>query len=376
MENPPTLISILLGIGSLLGLFLAINLIFLKKGTKKANLILMLLVLSISAIIFHNFIALSGYYLRLPHLSILFYPLNGLLGPLFFFHIIFLTQPKRKIKWYYIFHLTVFFVLLYRHIPFAASDASFKIHIVEYIYFGDYALRFIDLAFILFVKSINLGYAIAAVFILQKKIEKLKIYSADTLIASLSWLKILCYLFASFILLSAIISTINFYLESSIRLLEIHMHLVNTAFIFTIAIIMIQQPGKLFYVFEEVIPKVNNSQKIQKLEKTIEELLELMKKKKPYLTPGLKIHDLASMLNNVPPYSLSDQINKHLGINFYDFVNGYRIEEFKKRVNKNEHNNQTLLGIAHDVGFNSKASFNRIFKKHTGQTPTEYLRAN
>ncbi|NRS93879.1 AraC-like DNA-binding protein [Chryseobacterium sp. 16F] len=61
-----------------------------------------------------------------------------------------------------------------------------------------------------------------------------------------------------------------------------------------------------------------------------------------------------------------------MNINFQDFVNNYRVEEFVKRL-KNDQNKQfTLLAIATDVGFNSKSSFNAIFKKTKGLTPTQF----
>ena len=61
------------------------------------------------------------------------------------------------------------------------------------------------------------------------------------------------------------------------------------------------------------------------------------------------------------------------GVNFFDFINGYRIEEFKKLVRDPRYKNQTFLAIAFEVGFNSKTAFNRSFKKMTNQTPRDYF---
>jgi len=60
-------------------------------------------------------------------------------------------------------------------------------------------------------------------------------------------------------------------------------------------------------------------------------------------------------------------------MNFNDFINNYRIEAVKTMFLNEEHKKSTLLGIAYDCGFNSKATFNRAFKKHTSCTPKEYL---
>jgi AraC-like DNA-binding protein len=102
------------------------------------------------------------------------------------------------------------------------------------------------------------------------------------------------------------------------------------------------------------------------------QLADLMEKKKPYLNPELTMNDLAETLQT-NTHTLSRIINMGYSRNFYDFVNIYRIDEFKKRINKGHHRKQTLLSIAHEVGFSSKTTFNRTFKKITGKTPREYL---
>ena len=103
-------------------------------------------------------------------------------------------------------------------------------------------------------------------------------------------------------------------------------------------------------------------------------LKTIMKTEQPYLNSDLKSHELASLLNTTPHY-LSKIINQELGLNFYSFINGYRIEEFKKRALQKENKNFTLTGIAKDVGFNSKSSFNRVFKATVGITPSEYIKS-
>ena len=62
-----------------------------------------------------------------------------------------------------------------------------------------------------------------------------------------------------------------------------------------------------------------------------------------------------------------------MNLNFFDFVNQYRVEEAKKELTKGL-DNRTLIALAFDVGFNNKASFNNYFKKYTGMTPTHYLK--
>jgi len=103
------------------------------------------------------------------------------------------------------------------------------------------------------------------------------------------------------------------------------------------------------------------------------DLLELMNSSKPYLDPKLKLSDLAEKLE-ISVNHLSQVINQYEEKNFFDFVNSFRIDEFKKRAADPAFANYNILAIALDAGFNSKSSFNQVFKKNTGQTPSEYVK--
>ncbi len=99
-------------------------------------------------------------------------------------------------------------------------------------------------------------------------------------------------------------------------------------------------------------------------------LLSLMEEEKPYLYPKLSLAGLARQLD-ISPNQLSQIINQEAQVNFHDFINYYRVEEFISRANQNK--KFSLLSLALDSGFNSKSSFNTIFKKQKGITPSQYL---
>ena len=100
-------------------------------------------------------------------------------------------------------------------------------------------------------------------------------------------------------------------------------------------------------------------------------LLKSMQQDRLFLNPTLSLSVLSKELN-IPAHHITQTLNEHADMNFYDFVNNLRVLEFKKRIHAPEHKNFSLLGIAFDCGFNSKSSFNRIFKIFTGLTPSEY----
>jgi AraC-like DNA-binding protein len=103
-----------------------------------------------------------------------------------------------------------------------------------------------------------------------------------------------------------------------------------------------------------------------------EKLLHYMEDEKPYLDPELSLPQLADALA-VPRNLLSGVINRFQKINFYEFVNTYRVDEVKRLMQDESNKHLKLISLAYDAGFNSKASFYRIFKQMTKMTPTEYL---
>jgi len=105
-----------------------------------------------------------------------------------------------------------------------------------------------------------------------------------------------------------------------------------------------------------------------------EKLTDYMNSSRPYLNPDLSLTRLAEEIGITSHY-LSQVINDKFKLNFFDFINGYRVEAFKERVADRGYSNYSFLGIALECGFNSKSAFNRIFKQVTGLTPSEYKKA-
>ena len=104
-------------------------------------------------------------------------------------------------------------------------------------------------------------------------------------------------------------------------------------------------------------------------------ILHLVELEKVYQDAELSLVQMAKQLKTNPTI-LSKVINQGFGKNFNDFVNHYRIEAVKEKLQAGEQKTQTLLGIAYDCGFNSKATFNRAFKKATGTSPKEWMERN
>lgn len=105
------------------------------------------------------------------------------------------------------------------------------------------------------------------------------------------------------------------------------------------------------------------------------ELAQIMTREKAYQNPTLTLLDVAQLMT-ISTKRVSQIINQGFGMNFNDFVNLYRTQAVIDQIQSGNHTVYTLLGIAYECGFNSKSTFNRAFKKHTGLTPREYLAQN
>ncbi|MEL6574079.1 MAG: helix-turn-helix transcriptional regulator [Pseudomonadota bacterium] len=97
-----------------------------------------------------------------------------------------------------------------------------------------------------------------------------------------------------------------------------------------------------------------------------------MQQDRLWRAPDLSLNDV-SQATGVSQNNVSQTLNEHLGKNFYDYVNGWRVAAACEALMQTD---QTVLSISEDVGFHSKSTFNAAFKKVTGQTPRQYRTEN
>jgi YesN/AraC family two-component response regulator len=109
----------------------------------------------------------------------------------------------------------------------------------------------------------------------------------------------------------------------------------------------------------------------EKIQEINTRVISLMEKEELYKEAELTLQDLSTKIQH-PTYQVSLAINEGLNKSFYDLVNGYRVEEAKRLLLMPDSRNYTILSVGFEAGFNSKTTFNTVFKKFTGLTPTEY----
>lgn len=135
-----------------------------------------------------------------------------------------------------------------------------------------------------------------------------------------------------------------------------------------------QEKSSLIQKSKQFSDSDENLFKDNELEKCFHNVESYMQNEKPYLDPELTLPKLAESLE-VSTHQLSQVINEIHQNNFFDFINQYRVEEVKRKISDEQFKNYSLLAIAFDSGFNSKSAFNRVFKKITTMTPSQYKKS-
>lgn len=231
----------------------------------------------------------------------------------------------------------------------------------------------IDLFLIPLVYFFILGYSITIIRLINRHKKVVVNYFSSIQGKTLQWVKWICY----YVLytLALVISPI-FLQENYEELLFPVFSIINVVFIFWVALngfrqVFISVPPQEFIT--EIPPtKSNNSANIDNPNlREYKALLSFMEKERPFTNPHLQLSELAKQLN-YPSRKLSNLINEVGNLNFNQFINQFRVEAAKKLLLDPEMRHLNLLGIAYQVGFNSKTSFYTTFKQAVGQTPNQF----
>ncbi len=193
----------------------------------------------------------------------------------------------------------------------------------------------------------------------------------------LAWLKRWLQGILLFIILDVALSAISIIAEELHELLFL-----NVAYLFGLIVYVgysgIHQSPVFISIFEPETPRTKPRRKGSGIVLSAEpksplekRLIALFVEDMIYLNENLSLSDVAAALNESPK-KITELLNTDMNTNFYAFVNHFRVEAFKSRMNDQKSQNKTFLGLAYESGFKSKATFNRAFKEITGMTPKSY----
>lgn len=357
---------------------------FGKKNKTLPDKILAVWMFFIGLHMFSYYIYSLGYWQKYPHLIGITHPFPLIHGPLIFLYVVYSLRGNQQFRRIDFLHfIPVVFAYLYM-VPFFFFYSGEEKKLIDNNQLGDYKI-FMLISLIAFAIS-GIIYPILA-YRLSNRYENLahKNFSYDEGI-SLNWLRYCIIGIGAIFATAAFFSILRYIFNIDFQFNTDYIFFGETIlFILFIGYFGIRHEGifaenksssasQITGSFETKKPAEykNSGLKNEEAEIFHEKLLILMDEKKPYLEPKLNLTALADELEISGNY-LSQIINQYQEKNFYDFVNQYRVEEFKLRAQLPENKHLNILAIALDSGFNSKSSFNSVFKKHTQVTPTQFL---
>jgi AraC-like DNA-binding protein len=379
------LINILPIVIDFIALLFIIFLLSAKTERKLSNILLALYLLFFAIDTSANYVSILIYPIS-PVAGMLISTLVFLTAPLFYLFIkssIYRDFKIRKITWLHILpYLVVNIALIPIYYVEVIKQTSSQIDQQQFV-----QSELIKISYL--ILHIQYLTYFLLIFLMLKKYRQLLIENfSNPILGNYRWLmQFTILLFADSIIsmIKNIILLLNWtYLDTAIDIVLVYILI----FMSWLLVKALQNPGLFLGIYSNVqlvkdmIRRNGNNEQLDHIStcqfleseedrQFAKELNIYMLSQEPYLNPSLSMMELAHQLN-IPIRELSLFINRKMNKHFFDFINEYRIEKAKEILENPENSDMTVLEILYEVGFNSKSSFNTLFKKYTGLTPTEY----
>ncbi len=315
-------------------------------------------------------------------LSISFISLFMLHGPFLYYYILTLVSDKKQIQKKDFLHFVPFILFnIYLLIASFYPATSVKLNIEKLSFDNNPPLLF--LFFLIITALSGTVYFLVTIKLFRKLDINIFNNFSNSKDVNLNWLRKLVFIFG-IVWTTLITITVIHHVFGMFSMVFCTDGLFLSLSVFVILIGYYGLKQKVIFFAESIIVsgdsmEVQSKYSASRLKDSdaklyVEKINYHMKLSKPYLNPDLTLLQLASDLG-ITPHVLSQIINDQYKLNFFDFVNQYRVQEFKEAVVNPKNKNYSLLGIAFECGFNSKSAFNRMFKKSTGLTPSQFKEA-
>lgn len=361
-------------IGLVISLFALIILFTSSKAKKSFQIKILGILLALFAFRFLLYYAKTiGYYHTFPFILVIDQNFFFLDGPLFYLFTIF-TIDKTKINFRLIFHFIPFFAIsLYSLYSFFSVEGNYLVKVFE----NCQTLENFEVGFIsgLIIWGIILSaiyYLILSLIKIAKYRRLLKDSYSNIDKLNIKWLSYLIVFWVITIVIPYCFYFFNYYfftVYSLANIIPVSQIILSTF----IGISSIRYQNDLNEISKLDLKNKPDSYSRsglneEKIETYFQKLDNYLRSQKPYLNSELKLSEISENLE-ISNNHLSQIINQKYDKNFYELINSLRLEEVKKNLAEQD---KTILSIAYECGFNSKTTFNTIFKKEVGLTPSQY----
>jgi AraC-like DNA-binding protein len=367
MESSVKILAILNLLGAVQGILLAIALLLIKRGNRRANRLLAAFVLTTVLQILGAILFTTKIVFDFPHLSRLHHPFLFLAPPLLYLYIRELTARRGSLDRKDLLHFLLFLFCVLYLAPYFLRSAEYKIANLAS---ADYAQWYFIRSWLAIAQG-----AIYLCFVLRRLADfsrKLGSSSSPNDKAILLQARVLVGL----LMLVFFGGLIRLLLQDREAETNLLLPLCGSIMVYAVAWMGLTRPEALGGFPEEAPKKYERSTlTAERAEGYLKRLIKVMETEKPWTDGDLTLQKLAERIAMPAPH-LSQLINERIGQNFSDFVNGYRVDEAKRKLRDPAYKHYSILAIAEEVGFNSKSSFNAAFKKHAQMAPSEFRDAS
>ncbi len=375
MKTLFSLFDLLILIGMTQGIITSI-LLWKSKKNQPSNKFLSLALVAFCVLSSKTlFITLKIY--DIPYFSYFPLGIEYALAPLVYFYVVSLITPDFKFNKKQLLHFIPLFIFQsYAFIVYfntlGIESLETKYALVRDSFYYNPIKKWEDY---LVVFSIG-GYLFAAFYKLKAYRQSLNDTISDNTFPTFGWLM---KIFILSTIMGMIILT-NLLLDYFIDLHNTHyfhwqiLYLYNAFLIYYLGFVGYQQPNFDIKGIDVTQKPAGNLSK-EKFNDIQQRLTKALEKEKVYLDATLNAKQLAKKLS-ISQANLSVVVNQAFNKNFRDLINHYRLEEFKNKISHENNSHLSFLSLALESGFNSEASFYRIFKKQTGMSPKEFVKRN
>lgn len=363
-------------LGAVQGIFFSLLLFRLPKGHTIANRLLAIFLFVFSLTMIGITAYSSRWILKMPHAGLIHAPFAASTSVLFYLYFVALAHKDFRFRWrHWLLVFVPFLVVVILLLPFYLLPETDK--------YNALLASYTEIppawkASFIFSTCINFIFLLLTYLTITRHERIVREVYSSPLNKTLLWARHFLYAGIITFLLCVLVSLF------SIAWADPASNLLFSIIIYVFGYRAIRQPEIFADISEDVIPDETTLSLVHlpgKYEKSglsedrarllLDKLERVMRDEKIYLDPTLNLQQLSARLE-ARPHQVSQLLNQFRNENFSDFINRYRVEHFKSAVNAPANAHLSILAIAFDCGFNSKAAFNAVFKKMTGLTPSEY----
>jgi len=350
---------------ALVGFFIGFMLLLVKKKNKAATLLISVFVLIHSVFIFHLFLYLTNLQFRVPNSAFMSSIFSYLYGPLIYFYFkkVTLNYQFRKID---LLHLVPTLIIIIIMLPVFFLPAQEKLRIILRVGSFDTATYLIYGFSTKLLSLLIYGSLTLRIYLRIRKQNNFSIEAQKWIryLVTLTEVYIVSYFIYGFIIIKVIPKSEFLFNLQIVAMASMVLYIGYKSYVrpnlFTLD--LVKRKNK--YNKSGLTPSFSLELKAQ--------LLNLLETEKVYRQNNINLAVVSNRLGTTR-HNTSQVINEHFGLNFFELINKYRIEEAQNILKGDKNNNLNIIDVAYEVGFNNKVTFNKSFRKQLSITPSQYL---